>query len=94
MQSDDDQVPAGLAPDWEFQFDPGQPGPATPTEEQRTRMTQLQEFIPTTGHALPLQHLEDLTAGLRALIAEGLTVDLLAMELRLPRAIVQGAAES
>ncbi|PPF44098.1 hypothetical protein C5B85_10660 [Pseudoclavibacter sp. AY1F1] len=94
MQSDDDRFPAGLAPNWEFRFDPGEPEPATPTEDQRTRLTQLQGLIPTTGHAPPLQHREELAAGLRALVAEGLTVDLLAVELRLPLAVIEGAAET
>ncbi|WP_371029317.1 hypothetical protein [Pseudoclavibacter sp. JSM 162008] len=93
MPSDEDQVSAESSPDWEFRFGMGEPAPAALTEAQRRRLTQLQELLPETGHAAPAQHLEDLTKGLRALIDEGVSVDVLAVELRLPRTVVEAAAD-
>lgn len=93
MLSDKDQAPAESIPDWKFRFGMGEPAPAAPTEPQRRRLTQLQELLTKPGHAGPAQHVEDLMTGLRALIDEGLSVDILAVELHLPGTVVEAAAD-
>ncbi|PPF76644.1 hypothetical protein [Pseudoclavibacter sp. Z016] len=94
MLSDGNQVPAASVPDWEFRFSTGEREQASLTGDQRIRLTHLQSLLPATGHALPAQRREELTVGLRALVEEGVSVDLLAVELRLPRAFVASINEA
>ncbi|PPF85386.1 hypothetical protein C5E07_06915 [Pseudoclavibacter sp. RFBJ3] len=94
MLSDGNQVTAASVPDWEFRFSTGEREQASLTGDQRIRLTHLQSFLPATGHALLAPRREELTVWLRALVEEGVSVDLLAVELRLPRAFVASINEA
>ncbi|MBF4459573.1 hypothetical protein [Pseudoclavibacter sp. VKM Ac-2867] len=94
MLSDGNQVTAESVPDWEFRSSTGEREQASLTGDQRIRLTHLQSLLPATGHTLPAQRHEELTMGLRALVEEGVSVDLLEVELRLPRAFVASINEA
>ena len=94
MLSDGNRVTAESVPDWEFRFSTGEREEASLTRDQRIRLAHLQSLLPATGHAQPAQRRQELTVGLRALVAEGVGVDLLAVQLRLPRAFVASINEA
>lgn len=93
MLRDEDPSRGGPIPDWEFRFGPGTPCPTTLTGVRAAQLARLRELLPTEGYVVHEERWEELVAGLRELIAAGVSIDLLAAELRLRRAFVEEIAK-